>query len=151
MKVTSRAWFALTMIVTCTFAPQLRGQRWEPVAPGMRVSMRVVDSLSSGDLSRNFVVGNVLNRDDASFYVRVTSSDTLRVAYGSISQLAISQGRSRVRSAVKYAFMEAVLFGLLMPDQHTRENRRLTVAGGAVLGGIIGAIVPDERWHRVKR
>ena len=151
MRVTSHLWLACLAMAIPFLASALRAQQWEPVAPGMRVSIRVVDSLPSDALTRNAVIGRVLHRDGSSFYVRVTSADTLRVPYGSISQLSISHGHSRVRSALKYGF-EGALFGLFIPSTNrTTDKFYRSLAAGTVIGAVIGTAVPDERWRRVKR
>ena len=123
---------AATMLAFVALASPVDGQGWASGVPGMRVSIRVVDSFNPGYLGRNAVVGTILHRDSAFFYLRVTSADTLRVSQASITRLAVSKGRSRARSAVKYAPLEGALFSLLTPvcyhcprRAQTRPNSRL--------------------------
>ena len=150
--MTLRAPCAAAVLAFVTVSSPLHGQAWESVAPGMRISIRVVDSLHPGDPGRNAVVGTVLHHDSTSFYLRVTSADTLRVSRASITRLAVSKGRSRVRSAVTYALFEGALFSLLVPASHKGTNDFYRSFGaGALVGGTIGAALPGERWRRVKR
>jgi hypothetical protein len=129
----------------------LGAQGWESAAPGMRVSMRVVDSLQPGEVRRNAVVGTILRRDSTAFYLRVTAADTLRVAHGSISRLELSKGRSRVRSAIATALLGGTLVASFPPDRRSSLDFGQWFGAGAIVGGVIGAVVPDERWRRVKR
>jgi hypothetical protein len=138
----------MAVIATC----RLHAQGWESVVPGSRVSIRVTDSIHAGGLRRNAVVGTVLDRDSSFVYLRVTAADTLRVPRSSITALAVSKGRSRTRSAIKYALLEGALFGAFLPcSRETPRKVYLTVGAGTVVGAVIGALVPDERWRRVKR
>src|SRR4051812_11703265 len=90
-----RASIAAAAMLFIAASSSLHAQGWNSIAPGTRVSIRIIDSLNPADTRRNAVVGTVLGRDSAGFYLRVTATDSFRVSHSSITRLEVSQGRSR--------------------------------------------------------
>jgi hypothetical protein len=128
-------------------------QGWEAMNVGARVSIRVSDSLLPAGLPRrNAIVGLVARREPESVYLQITSNDTLQLPRRMITRLAVSHGKSRSRSAVRLGLIEAAIFAVLPParGEYFDNDHFQSIAFGAGLGSLIGALWPPEEWKRLR-
>jgi len=88
-------------------AQPVRAQSPQPLAPGERVRVTPVRADA-----RPFV-GELLLRDDSALLVRVNSTDTRRVALGTVRLIEVSRGmRSRAHAGAKIGALVGLVAGL---------------------------------------
>jgi hypothetical protein len=79
------------------------------------------------------------------------------VSVNGIQQIDLSRGVSRSRTAVRQALLGAAYMGAIgaMNDHELGggpwENYLIWAGGGAVMGVVLGIVLPEERWKRIYR
>jgi hypothetical protein len=129
------------------------GQGWDAMSVGSRISLRVNDSLLPPGLARkNAIVGLVANYTPEALYLQITTHDTLRIPRATITRLSLSRGKSRARSAVRLGLIEAIVLTVLPParGEYFDSDHFGSIAIGAGLGALIGAVWPPEEWKKLK-
>ena len=111
---------------------------------------------------RNWIIGNVMDATPARLRV-LAQSDTLDVTWDMISRLEISEDRRShlgtgviVGAAaggvvallldVMYVFGSAITFRESIDGGKVIAMSAGSVAGGVVVGGVIGALIRTDRW-----
>jgi hypothetical protein len=112
-------------------------------------------------------VGTVLAlRGDTLVLQTAANPDTLLLPWSGVTGLEVSRGRRRqVREGIGFGFLAGAAFGMLIgladgddpPDSFIAfsAGEKALFAGavlggiGAVVGGVLGAASPTDRWERV--
>jgi hypothetical protein len=81
----------------------------------------------------------------------------IAISVNAIHEIDLSRGVSRSRTAVKHALLGAASWAGIgaMSDAEfgggETESILIWTAGGFILGGVVGAIFPEEGWRRIFR
>jgi hypothetical protein len=136
------------------------------VQPGTRVRVWVPETVRQEQAPerRQLLRGTVESLDGATLRLSVPgTAGTLAIPRASVRRLDVSQGVSRGASmferAAGAAIGGAITFALMNDPHraggpHYRTDWRAAGVGaawGAGIGGVIGLMVPYERWRRVIR
>lgn len=132
------------------------------IAPGARVQVRLPEAEFQRRAPRGQLLrGRVVRLAQDSLYLAVTDSvGPLAVPRSLIERLDISRGvPSRGTSALIRAIETGLSFALVtalvneLYDDSRLSFGEAALAGGGiglVLGGVVGALRPEERWRRVR-
>jgi hypothetical protein len=124
-----------------------------------RVRLHLVRQARSieGAVDRQMLRGTVsaVTTDSVTIQIHPAASGT-SVAITGIHQIDISRGVSRSRTALKAGIGVAALSGLqrlrdMERGGHSTNDVLMWAAGGFVLGGVFGLLLPAEQWKRVYR
>lgn len=141
--------------VSVMVAAHAGGQTLDPVRVGARVSIGVTDSACKHrfrSCQQSAVVGGTLTRVTADTLVlQFGPSATLAVPRVRGQQLFVSQGRSRIRSALSAALLTGLVTYTIANLTHAAERSTVRWAAAMAGGGLVfGALLPAERWQRVR-
>lgn len=156
-----RAWKYLIVVAAASvgFARTAAGQMEEEPRVGNRVRIGMPDSARFSPFVRPgfWVTGTVVRATQDSLELRVGGTSALYVARRNITGLEVSEGSSRVRSAVSHGLFGGVLFAVAtyLVDSSERDlhGRNLAIAAtsGFASGAVLGVLSPFEHWRKVKR
>jgi hypothetical protein len=156
----ARTW---TLILVATFASvgiaqAASAQQAEEPSVGSRIRIRLPDSLRVASLAPRFILvtGTLVRATPDSLVLHVGGANPLYVSRSSITALSVSEGSSRVRSAVSNGILAGLLFGAMRLSAENSgdvDYRRVGIAAGsgAVFAALVGALSPFEHWRKIKR
>lgn len=134
------------------------------VVPDSLVGARVRVHLSrqapsvEGAVPRQALRGQLLSTGPDSLVVQVhPEAAPVAVSLNGIYEVEASRGISRSRTAVNHALLGAVTWTGIGAMSETEfgggetESILIWTAGGLILGGVLGAVFPEERWRRIFR
>ncbi len=146
-------------------APCLAGAQFpSDVQPGIRARVWIPETIrqAEGPNRRQLLRGTVESVDANGLRLRIPgTAGSLAIPRASVRRLdvsgGVSRGASMVERAVGGAIGGAVFFALMNDPRrsggpHYRTDWRAAGVGaawGAGIGGIVGFILPHERWRRV--
>lgn len=124
----------------------------------IRVHLARQEQSIEGHAPRQALRGILTELSDDSLTIRFHPlASPVRMAVTGIHQIDLSRGVSRSRSAVKHALLGAAYMGGMgaMGDHEwgggAAENYLIWAGSGLVVGAVMGAMLPEERWKRVFR
>jgi hypothetical protein len=156
-----RIWATVIVMVVASaaIARTASAQGQEELSVGSRIRIGLPDSLRVSPFERRgqWVAGTLVRATQDSLVLHVGGANPLSVARRDITGIGISEGSSRMRSAVHHAFDWALLYTsatlIVEGDQGSVHGRRIAkLAGtGAAIGAFLGVLSPFEHWRNVKR
>ena len=149
----------VTIVAVAGLARTAAAQTSEEPSVGSRVRVGIPDSVRFSPLVRPgfWVTGTVARATQDSLELRLGGASQLFVARQNITGLEVSEGASRVRSAVSHGLFGAALFAaatyLVDNSESDLRGRNIAIAAGSGLasGAILGALSPFEHWRKLKR
>ena len=88
--------------------------------------------------------------------LHVGGANPLAVSRATVTEVSVSEGSSRGRSALTNGFWSGLSMAALRcaieSNARDQDNRRIAIAGGAgfALGALVGALSPFEHWRKVR-
>jgi hypothetical protein len=149
----------VAIVASAGFSHAAVAQRQEEPKVGSRVRIGLPDSLRVAPFVRPgiWVTGTLVRATQDSLVLHVAGASPLYVARRDITGLAVSEGTSRVRSAVGHALFAGVLFAFATYAVDNTEGsvrgRQVAIGAGSgvALGALLGALSPFEHWRKVQR
>lgn len=153
-----------TALASASFGSPLAAQFPTDVAVGTRLRVALPDSLPRVWPREQWVRGEVAALAVDTLYLRVPGTESpLAIRRAAIKRLDRSLGvptraESALRGAVGWALLGA-LFGMStgwpdwdggLHDRSLGDRAALGATSGAVIGFVVGALFPSERWRRVR-
>lgn len=156
----SRAW-TLIFVATVASVGLIRtaaAQAPEEPSVGNRIRVKLPDSLRVAPFWRRelSVTGRLVRATPDTLVLHVGGANPLAVSRTSVTELSVSEGSSRARSALSNGFWSGLSMAALRyaieSDARDQDNRRIAIAGGAgfALGALVGALSPFEHWRKVR-
>ena len=142
--------FALGVLVA---APVARAQRVDALPAGVRVALRLVpsDTVSRVRADRvGVIIGTIVASLDDSVVVRVGALERLAIPRREIQHIDVSRGRSRVQSALDIGLLAGLFAPLFAEMVDARRGSLQLAAEFALSGAFAGALLPEERWRRLR-
>lgn len=156
-------WPAILLALTLGMASSVAAQWPGEVAPGARVQVRLPEVQYQAGGSRGHLIrGLVTGLTPDTIYLAVTDSvGRLAIPRALIQRMDLSRGvPSRGQSAAQRGLLMGAIGALWFlfvaelddePDGLDEGDAMLIGAGtGAVMGSVLGALYPRERWKRVR-
>lgn len=153
---------ALLLFLSVSFCwPSAAESQWpSEVSPGARVRVRLPErEHQAGDRRGLLLRGRVTTLNADTLYLAITDSiGPVAIPRGLIDEMGVSRGvPSRGHSALRRGLISGALWSLLfagmaLPDDETDVGTAALVGAGigVTLGGIIGALRPQERWKSLR-
>jgi hypothetical protein len=156
-----RIWTCIIVatVASAGLAQTASAQRSEEPSVGSRVRIGLPDSVRAYPFVRpgQWVTGTLARTTQDSLVINVGGANPLYVARGNITGLEVSQGSSRMRSAVDHALFGGVLFAVatyLVDNSEGglhAQNVAKAAGSGVAVGAVAGALSPFEHWRKVRR
>lgn len=156
----------LAIVLACALVPSLAAAQFpDRVQPGARVRLWIPETYNqeNGPWRRQLLRGTVAGVQGDALLLSVPGAEgTLTVQRSAIRRIDVSRGQSRVVSAFQRAAAGAIagaIAAALENDPKSTEwphyNRTWRAAeegakGGAVIGAIVGFVLPTEQWKRLR-
>ena len=126
---------------------------------GSRVRIGVPDSLRASPFVRRgqWIAGTLVRATQDTLVLHVGGANPLYVARRDVTELSVSEGASRVRSAADHALYAGVLFAIstyyVDHAEGSVQGRHVALAAGSgvALGALLGALSPFEHWRKLRR
>jgi hypothetical protein len=156
MRADVRRLHLALVVVALGATGRAEGQGIADLPAGARVRITLPDSARLHPFMprAQSVIGTLARAGSDTLWLQVAGPDPLRVPRGTIREVEVSRGVSRTRSALQFGLGMGVGVGLVgyasADDADSRQEAVLAGAIGAVLGGVVGAVRPYERWKRVR-
>jgi len=139
--------------------PTAAAQSAEEVPVGARIRIGLPDSLRAYPMARRgqWVAGTLVRATPDTLVLHVGGANPLYVARRDVTELSVSQGASRVRSAADHAFWTGLTVAVATYNveqaQGNARGRHMAIgaATGVALGALLGALSPFEHWRKVRR
>jgi hypothetical protein len=151
---------AVVLIVLAGWTVSLAAQWPEPVSPGTRVQVRLPEAQYQVGPRGQLLRGRVTRLVDDTLYLAVADSlGPLAIPRSFVRKLEISRGvPSRGISALQRGliggvFGAATFYLVTVIAPNGGDSGDAALMGGAIglgLGGLSGALWPQERWKRVR-
>jgi hypothetical protein len=104
-----------------------------------------------------WITGTLVRTTPDTLVLHVGGDNPLYLARRNIKGLQVSDGSSRGRSAVSYAFIAALTYAsatyLVDHAEGSVQGRHVVIAagGGVAVGALIGVLSPYEHWGKLRR
>ena len=152
-----RRWHLIIAIAALVAAGRAQGQGIADLPAGARIRITLPDSARQTPLTLRIqtVVGTFARTTSDTLWLQVGGPDTVRVPRAALRRVEVSRGVSRARSALEFGFGTGLAIGLASHagaygDDHRGDDAIVIGAVTAVVGAVIGALRPYERWRRVR-
>ena len=139
--------FAVTAVTSITASAQVVPDSL--LSRRVRVFLTPVQTTAQGPRTAQLLSGTLskVTRDSITLILHPQAAP-VTVATTGIDQIDLSRGVSRRRTALRVGLRGALLWGAInLRDEELSPF--LWAAGGFVVGGILGAVMPEEYWQPV--
>jgi hypothetical protein len=125
--------------------------------PGTRVGINLPDTVRSifrGGGTPSWLKGTLVASDEGVIVLRVASGDSIRIRRTAQQTLYVRRGVSRPWSALKSAALATIVSASVVQsnrDDLSTRAQHITLGSWAAVGALVGALLPSERWTRMRR
>jgi hypothetical protein len=125
---------------------------------GTRIRVGLPDSLRAYSMVRRgqWIAGTLVRATPDTLVLHVGGANPFYVARRDVTELSVSEGASRVRSAADHGFWGGLFCALAtnsvenaQGSVHARDVA-LGAAYGVAVGALFGALSPFEHWRKVR-
>jgi len=130
----------------------------EEPSVGTRIRVGLPDSLRAFPMVRRgqWIAGTLVRATPDTLVLHVGGANTFYVARRDVTELSVSEGASRIRSAADHAFWGGLTCALAVNSiehaQGSVHGRDIAIgaAYGVAVGALFGALSPFEHWRKVR-